>query len=71
VAKPRTLAELEIEVFDWGLELKHCMTVIACEVCPETDNQKCPGNKTMSLRQQDSGQFMPGQRNDSDQEMAA
>jgi hypothetical protein len=71
MAKPRTLAELEIEVFDWGLELKHCMTSISCEVCPETHNQKCPGNKTMSFRQQDSRRFMPSLRNGIDQKMAA
>jgi hypothetical protein len=50
VAKPRRLEELEIEVFDWGTELKHCMTGIGCESCPETGNQKCPASKVRNSK---------------------
>jgi len=71
MAKPRTLAELEIEVFDWGLELKHCMTVIACEVCPETSNHKCPGNIRIKNRRFGSEHFLAGLKDCYEQKMAA
>ena len=71
MARPRTLEELEIHFFTGRLEWEFCMTAMACEVCPETDNQKCPGNKAMNSRQSDSEQLLPGLGNCIDQEMAA
>ena len=44
MARPRTLAELEMEAFDWGCELKHCMTATWCGRCPTADTDKCPAN---------------------------
>ena len=61
MAKPRRLEELEIEVFDWGLELKHCMTGIGCEVCPETNNQKCPAGKVSNSKGPQSEQSLEHQ----------
>ena len=71
MARPRTLEELEIHFFTGRLEWEFCMTAIGCEVCPETNNPKCPGNKTRNSRQSDSSQFMPGLTDGCDQEMAA
>lgn len=71
MARPRTLAELEIKVFDCGLELKHCMTGIGCEDCPETGNHKCPGNKRIKSRRLNLVHFFTVLRNGCDQKMAA
>jgi len=71
MANPRTLEELEIHFFTGRLEWEFCMTAISCEVCPETKNPKCPGNKTMNSRQPDSGQLLLGLSNGCDQKMAA
>jgi len=61
VAKPRRLEELEIEVFDWGLELKHCMTGIGCQVCPETNNHRCPASKVSNSKGPQSEQSLEHQ----------
>ena len=47
MARARTLAELEIEIFKSDLERQYCRTAISCSDCPATNVQMCPANGGM------------------------
>ena len=56
MARPRTLKEIEPELFNEGLEKEYCITAIFCEDCPESNNPKCPANEWINCTQVESEQ---------------